>query len=68
MVQLVRQALLKRTAARGYPYLSAGIWVPASRLAELVTEKRGIRDRSVSRHRVLSERHFMFRWGGAAIA
>ena len=63
MVQLVRQALLKRAAAKAYPYLPAGVWAPASRLAELVAEKRGIRHRSVSRHRLLPERHFMFRWG-----
>ena len=66
MAQLVRQALLKRAVARSYPYLSAGIWAPASWLAELVAEKNGLRHGSVSRHRVLPERHFMFRWGGSA--
>ena len=68
MGQLVRQALLRRAAAKSYPYLSAGVWAPASRLAELVAERQGIPRRLVSRHRVLSDRHFQFRWGSPAIA
>jgi hypothetical protein len=64
MAQAVREALLKPTAARYYPYLPAGIWVPARQLAELVAERRGVRHRAVHRlNRVLSNRNFMFRGG-----
>lgn len=60
-----REAALKPSAARSYPYLAAGIWAPAIQLAKMVAQKQGIRPKSMSRpNRVLSDRHFLFRWGG----
>ena len=69
MIEALREAALKPSAAKSYPYLAAGIWVPAIQLAQMVAQRRGIRPRSMSRsHRVLSGRHFLFRGGGPAIA
>jgi hypothetical protein len=62
MMQAYREAALKPSAARSYPYLAAGIWAPAIQLAEMVAQKRRIRPKSMSRPlRVLSVRHFLFR-------
>ena len=62
MMQAFREAVLKPSAAKFYPYLAAGIWAPAIQLAEMVAEKRGIPPKSMSRPlRVLSVRHFLFR-------
>ena len=68
MIQALREAALKPSVARHYPYLTAGIWAPATQLAEMVAQKRGIRPRSMSRpNRVLSGRHFLFRGGGLSV-
>lgn len=64
MAQPLREAALKPTAADSYPYLPAGMWTAADRLAALVTKYRGI-PAAVSRvNRVLSDQDFMFRGGG----
>jgi hypothetical protein len=69
MVEALREAALKPSAAKSYPYLAAGIWAPAVQLAEMVAARRGIRSHSMSRpNRVLSGRHFLFRGGGPSIA
>ena len=69
MVQAVREAALKPSAAESYPYLPAGMWTGASRLADLVAKYRGIPAEAVERlSRVLSDRDFIFRGGGPATA
>jgi hypothetical protein len=69
MIEALREAVLKLSAARSYPYLAAGIWAPAIQLAKMVAQKRGLRTKSVSRpNRVLSGRHFLFRGGGPSMA
>ena len=68
MLQALREATLKPSAARLYPYLAAGIWAPAIQLAGMVAQKRGGRPKSMSRpNRVLSSRHFLFRRGGLSM-
>jgi hypothetical protein len=67
MSQPVLEAALKPSAAQSYPYLPARMWTTARRLAELVARYRGISAEAVDRvDRVLSDRDFMFRRGGAA--
>lgn len=62
MAQPAREAALKRQAASLYPYLPAGIWTSAGRLAALVAKYRGTCDEASDRaHRVLSDADFMFR-------
>jgi hypothetical protein len=69
MAQPIREAALKPAAAEFYPYLPARMWTAAGRLAELVVRYRGIPAEAVNRlNRVLSDRDFMFRWGGPATA
>jgi hypothetical protein len=69
MAQPVREAALKPTAADSYPYLPARIWTTASHLTELVARYRGLPSKAANRpNRVLSDRDFMFRGGGAATA
>jgi hypothetical protein len=68
MIRAFREAALKPSAARVYPYLAVGIWAPAIQLAKMVAEVRGIRTNSMSRPlRLLSARHFLFRGGGPSI-
>jgi hypothetical protein len=62
MVQTVREAALKPSAAESYPYLPARMWTGVNRLVELVARYRGIPNEAVA----LSERDFMFRRGGRA--
>ena len=67
MSQPVLEAALKPSAAQSYPYLPARMWTTARRLAELVAGYRGIPAEAADRiDRVLSDRDFMFRGGGAA--
>ena len=69
MVQVVREAALKPSAAESYPYLPARMWTAAGGLADLVAKYRGIPAEAVNRlSRVLSDRDFMFRGGGPATA
>lgn len=69
MMQPVREAALKPTAAESYPYLPARMWTAAGRLAEIVAKYRGIPTEAMSRlNRVLSDQDFMFRGGGPATA
>jgi hypothetical protein len=69
MAQPVREAALKPTAVEFYPYLPAGMWTAAGRLAALVAKYRGIPAEAVNRvNRVLSDQDFVFRGGGPATA
>ena len=66
MSQPALEAALKSSAAQSYPYLPARMWTKASRLAELVARYRGIPAEDLERiDRVLSDRDFVFRRGGA---
>ena len=69
MSQPVLEAALKPSAAQSYPYLPARMWTTARRLAELVGKYRGLPAEAVNRiEEVLSDRDFMFRVGGPAMA
>ena len=69
MMQPVREAALKPTAAEFYPYLPARMWTAAGRLAEIVAKYRGIPAEAMNRlNRVLSDQDFMLRGGGPATA
>ena len=69
MVQALREAALKPTAANAYPYLPARMWTPARRLAELVAKYRGVPAEARNRlNRVLSDQDFVFRGGEPAAA
>ena len=64
MVLELREAALRPEAAERYPYLPAGMWTAAGRLAQLVAQWRGISASAVDRlHRVLSDSDFAFRGG-----
>ena len=61
----MREARLRPSYAGQYPDLKAGVWVPASTLAEFVLE-RGLYQRrtgSSAKDRLLDEAHFEFRGG-----
>jgi hypothetical protein len=64
MMQVIREAALRSSAAKRYPYLPVRMWTGAAHLAELVARYRGIaakvRDRT---NRVLSDADFVFRDG-----
>lgn len=69
MLQPIREAALKPSAAESYPFLPARMWTTAGRLAELVAKYRGIRADAVNRlNRVLSDQDFMFRDRGPMTA
>jgi len=69
MSQPVLEAALKPSAAQSYPYLPARMWTTARRLAELVGKYRGLPAEAANRiEEVLSDRDFMFRVGGPAMA
>ena len=62
MMQTVREAALRPTAAEFYPDLPARMWTTATHLAELVARYHGGCVEAASRaQRVLSDAHFVFR-------
>jgi hypothetical protein len=64
MIQAIREAALRPSAAGLYPFLPARLWTAAGHLTELVAGYRGICAEATDRaHRVLSEAHFVFRGG-----
>ena len=64
MMEMIREARLRRQAADRYPFLPVRMWTEAARMENLVREylERGGR-RARARRRALAEGDFRFRGG-----